>query len=123
MFGTLKKYFLPDAFSSRWLLEMFASLVLPCVILIVKPLDLDFCQSCVVAGILLSVTWWSSGIVKRIPASIFLLLVFSLVSGVSLHKVFVFPLSESFPMIAITYLFSQAIANSGLIDIFFQLFW
>lgn len=122
VFGTLKKYFLPDAFSSRWLLEMFASLVLPCVILIVKPLDLDFCQSCVVAGILLSVTWWSSGIVKRIPASIFLLLVFSLVSGVSLHKVFVFPLSESFPMIAITYLFSQAIANSGLIDIFFQPF-
>ena len=108
--------------NARWLLEFAASLVLPCAVLFFRPLGLDVRQAGVVAGILLAVTWWSAGIVKRIPASIFLLLVFAFVSGAPLKKVFVFPLSESFPMIAITYLFSQAIANSGLIDRVFQPF-
>lgn len=36
--------------------------------------------------------------------------------GVSGKVIFSFPLSETFPMIVVTYLFSQGIANAGMIE-------
>lgn len=95
---------------------MAASLAVPLLILIVRPIGLTLRQSAVVASVLLTIIWWSSGIVKKIPASLFLIAVFAGVSGAGMSKVFSFPLSETFPMIVITYLFSQAISNAGLID-------
>lgn len=115
-----KKYFLPEKADARWWLELALSLVLPALILVCRPIGMNLRQSAVVAGVLLVIIWWSSGIVKKIPASIFLSATFCLVSGAGLKTIFSFPLSETFPMIAITYLFSQGIANSGLIDKLFQ---
>ena len=116
----LQLYFLPDKTDKIWFLKCFLSLILPALVLILHPIGLDGRQSAVAAGVLLVVIWWSSGVIKKIPASIFLILVFLFVSGAGAEKVFAFPLSETFPMIVITYLFSQAIANAGLIDRIFQ---
>lgn len=88
----------------------------PLCILLFRPLGLDLRQSAVLAGVLLTITWWSANIVKKIPASLFLLLVFALFSGAGLPKVFAFPLSDTFPMLVVTYLFSQAIANAGILE-------
>ncbi|MDR0390012.1 MAG: anion permease [Spirochaetaceae bacterium] len=102
------------------LLKISATLAFPLFILLVHPLGMNWRQSVVVSGLLLTVIWWTTGIVKKIPASIFLLVLFAFFSGVPLKTVFAFPLSESFFLIALTYLFSQAISKSGLIDKVFK---
>lgn len=117
---TLKKYVLPEQADREWIARLVLSLVFPAVIIFCKPIGLTLGQSRVVAAVLLAIIWWSTGIVKKIPASIFLIAVFCLVSGVPSQVIFSFPLSETFPMIVITYLFSQGIANSGLIYKIFQ---
>ncbi len=120
MEGILKRYILPEKTGRIWFLEIAVSLVFPIAVLVCRPAGLTLRQSAVAAGVLLVIIWWSCGIVKKIPASIFLLLLFGLVSGTGYQTVLAFPLSETFPMLIITYLFSQAISNSGLADQVFQ---
>lgn len=102
------------------LIKLVLSIVFPLMILMIQPLGMDLRQSTVVSSLLLVITWWSTGIVKTIPASLFLLAVFCLVSAAPLSTVFSFPLSENFFLIILTYLFSQGIANSGLVDKLFE---
>lgn len=102
--------------TKKWILKMLASLVIPAVIMFLQPLGMNFSQSATVAGMLLVITWWTIGIVKKIPASIFLLAWFCVFSGAPTKVIFTFPLGETFVMLVITYLFSQAISNCGIVD-------
>ncbi|MDO4265049.1 MAG: anion permease [Eubacteriales bacterium] len=111
---------LPERMDGKWIAEFLMSLVLPLLILLVRPIGLDLRQSTVVAAVVLAIIWWSSGIVKKIPAAVFLLAAFFLTSGTGYKTVFAFPLSETFPMLVITYLFSRAISNAGIIDKIFS---
>lgn len=99
-----------------WLLKMILSLILPALIMIFRPLNMNFAQSATTAGVLLVIIWWTTNLVKKVPASIFLLLWFCLFSGAPARTIFTFPTGETFIMLVITYLFSQAISNCGLID-------
>lgn len=99
-----------------WFVKMALSLIAPALILLLRPLEMNFQQSATVAGILLTIIWWTTGIIKKIPASLFLLAWFCLFSGAPARTIFTFPLGETFIMLTITYLFSQAISNCGLID-------
>jgi len=100
----------------QWSLKLAASLIVPALILWLKPLGMNGSQSATVAGVLLAIIWWTSGIVKKIPASLFLLAWFCVFSGAPAKTIFTFPLGETFLMLVITYLFSQAIGNSGILD-------
>ena len=100
----------------KWFLKLAASLIVPALILWLKPLGMNFSQSATVAGVLLVIIWWTAGIVKKIPASLFLLLWFCVFSGAPARTIFTFPLGETFIMLVITYLFSQAISNCGILD-------
>jgi len=100
----------------QWSLKLAASLIVPALILWLKPLGMNGSQSATVAGVLLAIIWWTSGIVKKIPASLFLLAWFCVFSGAPAKTIFTFPLGETFVMLVITYLFSQAISNCGIID-------
>ncbi len=108
------KYVFGETDARKVLTRMAISLAAPLLLLLFRPLGLTLRQSAVAASVLLAVIWWSTGWVKKIPASIFLVLAFAALSGAPLRTVFAFPLSETFPLIAVTYLFSRAIANSGL---------
>jgi len=99
-----------------WFAKMAASLVVPALIMLLRPLGMDFRQSATVAGVLLVIIWWTTNIVKKIPASLFLLLWFCVFSGAPAKTIFTFPLGETFLMLVITYLFSQAISNCGLVS-------
>ena len=99
-----------------WLLKMALSLVLPALIMVFRPLGMNFAQSATTAGVLLVIIWWTTNLVKKVPASLFLLLWFCLFSGAPAKTIFTFPTGETFIMLVITYLFSQAISNCGLID-------
>ncbi len=101
-------------------IKLALSLLFPLLILAVQPLGMDLRQSAVVSSILLVIIWWSTSIVKSIPASLFLLAVFCLVNAAPLNIVFTFPLSENFFLITLTYLFSQGIANSGIVEKLFE---
>ena len=114
MEAMVKKYILPDSIGAPWARKMALSLIAPLCILALRPLGLTLRQSGVLAAVVLTIIWWSADIVKKIPASFFLLAVFWAVSGAGFRKVFSFPLSETFPMLVVTYLFSRAISNAGI---------
>ena len=113
----IEKYVLPDQYDVAWLGKILASIMIPFLVILFRPLGLAENQAVVVAAVILAVTWWSTGWVKKIPTSFMLLAVFSLFGKVSYEVIFSFPLSETFLMIAITYLFSQAITNVKIVDI------
>lgn len=120
MEGLIRRYILPEKADIRWWGGMVLSILMPAFILLARPIGLERGQAVVAASVPLVIIWWSSGLVKKIPASLFLIVMFACFGGVDKRIVFSFPLSETFPMIVITYLFSQGIANSGLIDKIFQ---
>lgn len=99
-----------------WRVKFALSLLVPALFLAVRPFGLNALQAAVAAVLMAVVTWWSTGAVKKIPASLFLLGSFLLLRAAPARTVFVFPLSENFPLLLLTYLFSQAIANSGLVE-------
>ena len=62
------------------------------------------------------VLWWITGAVDRTVASAVLLLMFCICSGLSPAQVFTFPLSETFWVFLVSFLFSAGAANSGLVE-------
>jgi di/tricarboxylate transporter len=100
----------------------FVSLIFPCLILFLRPLHISFSQALVLASLTLVITWWSSGITGKIPASCFLLGVFIFFGSTPLTTIFSFPLSENFYLIVFSYLFSQGIKKSGFAEKIFEPF-
>lgn len=110
------KYIIPEKLNKILGIKIGLSILISIIILVWKPFNLTFQQAIIVANTILVIIWWSTGIVKKIPASIFLLLIYYIFSGASIKMILSFSLSETFLMIIVTYLFSQGIANSGLIE-------
>ncbi|MDO5033497.1 MAG: anion permease [Eubacteriales bacterium] len=100
----------------KWIKAFLLSLIAPVILLVWQPLGMNLRQTAVVAAVLLTIIWWTSNLVAKIPASLFLLLVFWLVSGAPPELVFSFPLSSTFPLLVFTYLFSYAASSSGLVE-------
>lgn len=96
------------------------SLIFPLLLLMSRPLGMNFQQSILISSLLLVIIWWTTNIISKIFASVFLLVIFVIFGSSPLKVVFSFPLSQSFLLIIITYLFSQGIANSGLVDILIE---
>ncbi len=111
-----QRYFLPDAPTAHWARKVLLSLIIPILFWAIAPIGLSRQQALVVGCVLLVIVWWSTNWVKKIPAALCLSLSFCLFSGTKLTTIFSFPLSETFPLIVMTYLFSQAITNSGLME-------
>jgi len=99
-------------------LLIILSILIPGIFALISPLGLSRHQALTTAVLLITISWWSANLVKKIPASLFLLCAFAILQSAPIKTIFSFPLSENFYLIIITYLFSQGIANSGLIDIF-----
>lgn len=94
---------------------LLSLLPLPALVLL-RPLGLSIMQCVILGALIITIIWWVTGLVERTVASLFLLMVFLLLSGASPATVFTFPRSENFLMIVLSFLFSQGIANSGLAD-------
>lgn len=104
----------PKKSRGRRVLIILLTLIPPLLILMLRPLGFSLQQSGILAALVLTILWWVTGAVERTIASVFLLAVFLLGSGAPPTTVFSFPLSENFVMIAVSFLFSQGISNSGL---------
>lgn len=104
----------PKSRQGRRALIIALTLLPALLIFLLRPLSFTPQQSAVLAALVLTILWWVTGAVERTAASVFLLAVFLLISGAPAATVFSFPLSENFVMIAVSFLFSQGISNSGL---------
>ncbi len=109
-----------EQFRSRWgwkrILLLILSLIPSAVILIWQPLGMTFSQAAVAAGLVLALIWWVSKLVERTVASIVLLLIFCIFSGTSASDIFTLPISDTFWLIVLSFLFSEGVKNSGLLD-------
>ena len=101
--------------NTKKLVCFFLTLPLPLLLFLLRPLGMTVQQSGVLAALVLVILWWVTGAVEKTIASVLLLLVFLLLSGAPPRTVFTFPLSENFLMIVFSFLFSQGVANSGLV--------
>lgn len=99
-------------------LKLIGSIILPLLIIIMKPLEMTLNQSIILATLLLVLTWWTIEIVDRTYASIFLLIIFAIFGSTPLKVVLKFPLSSNFYMIALSFLLSQGIVNSNVANRF-----
>ena len=86
----------PLAANRRRALLFVLTLVLPALILLLRPLGFTLQQSVILAALVLTILWWVTGVVERTAASLFLLAAFLLCSGAP--SLFCFP--KEFPTAA-----------------------
>jgi len=92
------------------------SFIVPGLLLIFPPLQMTMNQGILLSALILTITWWATGIVKKSIASIFLLTIFSIWGSTSLERIFHFPLSANFVLIVFSFIFTEGIINSGLTE-------
>lgn len=100
------------------IIKFICSLLLPLFIIFVKPLEMDLNQSIILGTLILVLIWWTTGIVNRTYASIFLLIIFGVFGMTPLTEILKFPLSSNFYMIGLSFLLSQGITNSNIANRF-----
>lgn len=88
--------------------------MIPILILFIRPGGVNFNQSMVLATLTLTIILWTTGIVNKMYASIFMLAMFAMFGQTPITVIFDFPASGTFVMIVFSYIFSQGISNSGL---------
>lgn len=93
-------------------IQLLATFLLTLAIIMIRPLSMDLNQSIILATLIMVIIIWTTGIVKKTYASIFLLIVFSIFGRTNLGIIFKFPLSSNFYLIALSFLLSQGIVNS-----------
>ncbi len=104
--------------SNNKVLKLIGSIILPLVIILMKPLGMTLNQGIILGTLFLVLTWWTIGVIDRTYASIFLLIVFTIFGSTPLKVVLRFPLSSNFYMIALSFLLSQGIVNSNVANRF-----
>ncbi len=108
-----KKISLKKNLKMQKVMKFIYSLLFPLFIVFAHPLGMDLNQSIILGTLVLVLTWWTTGIVNRTHASIFLLVIFGVFGMTPLKEIFKFPLSSNFYMIALSFLLSQGIVNSN----------
>lgn len=83
-------------------------------ILLLKPFGLDFKQAAVLAAIAAVIICWTLELCNKTLASAALVAALLLLNCAPPEKLLSFPLSATFPMILLCYLFSRGISNSGI---------
>lgn len=67
------KYIVSEKVNKIWGIKMGLSIMFFAIILIWEPFNLTFQQAVIVANTILVIIWWSTGIINKIPASLFLI--------------------------------------------------
>ena len=84
------------------------------LILILKPFSLDLMQTVTLAAVACVIVCWTFDLGPKWVSSIVLIGVLLIVGTAPAKTVLSFPLSATFPMIVLCYLFSRGIRNSGV---------
>ena len=91
--------------------------VLPLLVVLLNPLALATVQNLLLAAIVLGITLWATELADRTLVSVALLVIFAATAapaGVTLQRIFSFPLSANFLTIVSSFLLSAGVVNSGV---------
>lgn len=105
---------LKDRLTNKKSTTLIFSILIFLTTIIFRPFNMDLNQSIILATLLMVLVWWTTSIVNRTYASIFLLIMFSIFGLTPVMEIFKFPLSSNFYMIALSFLLSQGIVNSNV---------
>lgn len=100
----------------HYLKTTIASIIIAGLIIILQPLDMSIDQSIILAALLVTIVLWTTNVISKTYASVFLLVAFMVFGKTPIRQIFSFPLSENFVMIVFSFIFSQGIAKSKLAD-------
>ncbi|HCO18859.1 MAG TPA: hypothetical protein DIT39_04530, partial [Tissierellales bacterium] len=100
--------------------KILLSFIVPVIILLIRPLGMTINQAFILSSLLLVLTFWVNKAVSRTLSSLVLLSSFLLFSGAPAEEILFFPLSENFYLIIFSFLFSEGIVKSRLIDKLFK---
>lgn len=89
-------------------------LIIPLLILVFRPLNIDLNQAIILSSLIITVVSWIIGFPNKIISSIFLLVMFILFGNTPADKILSFPLSSNFFLIIFSFVFSQGVINSNL---------
>lgn len=89
-------------------------LILPLLILVFRPLNVDLNQAIILSSLMITIISWVVGIPNKIISSIFLLVIFIMFGNTPIRTILSFPLSSNFLLIVFSFIFSQGIINSNL---------
>lgn len=104
------------------IIPILLSLLLPAFILINQPLKMNINQSIIISSLVLILIWWTTNMVNRSFASIFLLIIFLFFGDTPPRIIFRFALSSDFYLIILSFLLSQGIVNSNIANRFSNFF-
>ena len=91
--------------------------VLPLLVVLLNPLVLATVQNLLLAAIVLGIALWATELADRTLVSVALLVIFvatAAPAGVTLQRIFSFPLSANFLTIVSSFLLSAGVVNSGV---------
>ena len=91
--------------------------VLPLLVVLLNPLALATVQNLLLAAIVLGIALWATELADRTLVSVALLVIFvatAVPAGVTLQRIFSFPLSANFLSIVSSCLLSAGVVNSGV---------
>jgi sodium-dependent dicarboxylate transporter 2/3/5 len=89
------------------------SFLIPFFVILIRPLGFSMNQAVITGFLFMILLWWSTNWVRQEISSVLLIVIFIFFGKTSLAEVFYFPRSDSFIMVACSYLISQGIVNSG----------
>lgn len=100
--------------------RMLFGLVLPVIIVLLKPTMLTFEQTIVLATLVMTITFWVNNAIHKSITSIIALVLFYAFGHPPVLKLLQFPFSENFLLIVFSFVFSQGIANTGLAEVIIE---
>jgi di/tricarboxylate transporter len=90
--------------------------LIPVLILFIDPFNLNLAQRLVFSALLLTIIWWTTELVRRDIACVFLLVVFLIFGSSTPYQILKFAFSPSFYLIMLSFLLSTGISNSKVAD-------
>ncbi len=100
--------------------KVLFGLILPVIIILLRPAMLTFEQTIVLATLVMTITFWVNNAIHKSITSVIALILFYLFGHPPVLKLLQFPLSENFLLIVFSFLFSQGIANTGLAEVIIE---
>jgi hypothetical protein len=85
----------------HYLKTTIASIIIAGLIIILQPLDMSIDQSIILAALLVTIVLWTTNVISKSYASVFLLVAFMVFGKTPIRQIFSFPLSENFVMIVL----------------------
>lgn len=96
--------------------KRIGSLLLPLLIILTLPFSISFNQSLVLGSLVFTLTAWTFNLFNKAYTSFIMILMFLIFGNTPMERILMFPLSADFFLILLSFLFSDGVVNSGLIQ-------